>query len=385
MKIAIYSGGIPSTTFIERLINAVASNGYTVYLFGKIEREIKYESTNIKIFSTNSNRFYSAVILMLRAAKLLISKPKYFFKYFFWAYQTKKKYYELLKQLPVVLHMPDVFHIQWAKGVDQWFFLKELFGVKVVVSLRGAHINYSPLVNDNLKIMYQKYFPYCDRFHAVSNDIKQAAVGFGAQPEKIEVIYSGIKHSGPLKKNYETKGTLKLISIGRYHWPKGYDFALRAIQLLKERNFDVYYTILGDGNPEECLFLQHELQLQEITEISGPIAHDKLFEKLLSYDALLLPSVSEGISNVAIESMSVGLPVLSTNVNGMGELISNRYNGLLFESSNADAMADAIEYFYSLTAHEREAISHNAIKSLQGKFDYATFYSSVNSFYKKLM
>ena len=122
MKIAIYSGGIPSTTFIERLINAVASNGYTVYLFGKIEREIKYESKNIKIFSTSSNRFYSAVILMLRAAKLLITKPKYFFKYFFGHTRQKRNITNCLNNCRLCCTCPTFFTFNGLKVLTNGFF-----------------------------------------------------------------------------------------------------------------------------------------------------------------------------------------------------------------------------------------------------------------------
>ena len=59
----------------------------------------------------------------------------------------------------VLLHLPDIFHIQWAKDLDRWLFLKEKLSVKIVLSLRGAHINYSPLLNKSLADSYRANFP----------------------------------------------------------------------------------------------------------------------------------------------------------------------------------------------------------------------------------
>ena len=64
----------------------------------------------------------------------------------------------LSKILPVLNHTPDIFHIQWAKSLPFWFFLKEIYGVKIVLSLRGSHINYSAYANDSLAKNYNILF-----------------------------------------------------------------------------------------------------------------------------------------------------------------------------------------------------------------------------------
>ena len=96
------------------------------------------------------------------------------------------------KVLPVINHLPDIFHIQWAKALPNWFFLKDLFGVKIVLSLRGAHINYSPLANEYLAIQYRELFPCIDHFHAVSKVIAKEAVKYGAVVQKTDVIHSAV-------------------------------------------------------------------------------------------------------------------------------------------------------------------------------------------------
>ena len=66
---------------------------------------------------------------------------------------------------------PDIFHIQWAKSLPFWFFLKEIYGVKIVLSLRGSHVNYSAFADDFLARQYNALFPKVDKMHAVSNKL----------------------------------------------------------------------------------------------------------------------------------------------------------------------------------------------------------------------
>ena len=55
-------------------------------------------------------------------------------------------------------------------------------------------------------------------------------------------------------------------------------------------------------------------------------------------DCFILPSVQEGISNVALESMAIGLPLISSDCGGMKEIINNGKNGYYFPARNSDAL-----------------------------------------------
>src|SRR5690606_13105958 len=112
--------------------------------------------------------------------------------------QKKANWNNKLKFYPVLWHQPDVFHMQWAKGLEDWMWVQE-FGMKLVLSLRGAHINYSPIADLKLANMYRKNFPKVDSFHAVSQAIAQEATKYGAHLNAIRVIKSGIAFKQPFK------------------------------------------------------------------------------------------------------------------------------------------------------------------------------------------
>ena len=107
------------------------------------------------------------------------------------------------------------------------FFLKDLFGVKIVVSLRGAHINYSPLADENLASQYCLLFPKIDRFHAVSKVIAREAGKYGASIQKTDVVHSAVNLEYLqlyVKTNWDAHNPFRFISVGRYHWKKGYHY-----------------------------------------------------------------------------------------------------------------------------------------------------------------
>src|SRR5690606_29444047 len=140
LKIAIYSGDVPSTTFIERLVLGLSEKGHTIYLFGFKKEKVSYPS-NIKVVAYK-HIWLSKIMHLVRYGFLLfLFRPK--------AKRTLDKFlkqndrnslYAKVKYYPVLWHQPDIFHIQWAKSIGDWMWLQQ-FGTKIIVSLRGVHIN----------------------------------------------------------------------------------------------------------------------------------------------------------------------------------------------------------------------------------------------------
>ena len=117
-----------------------------------------------------------------------------------------------------------------------------------------------------------------------------------------------------------------------------------AIAGVRDRGVDVDYRIAGEGPEREKLrFMVHELDLGDIVELLGQCDQQRVKELLTWADVLLLPSLSEGIANVALEAMAAGVPVVSTRCGGMAEVIEDGQTGLLVDVGDTDAMADRIE------------------------------------------
>lgn len=138
-KIAVYSGDIPSTTFIERLIRGLSQRDLQIMLFGFLKTSNPSYNNSVTLVAYKNTRFQK-VLHLLKYTMLLV----------LFRFKDKRKLDSILKTsnqntlrekvkyYPVLWHKPDVFHLQWAKGISDWIWVKE-FGIKLILSLRSAY------------------------------------------------------------------------------------------------------------------------------------------------------------------------------------------------------------------------------------------------------
>lgn len=390
LKIAIYSGVLPATTFVENLIKEVGKQ-YQVYVFGTMKWPVSYASKNIHIIETPTNQWKNILITLYRVLKLVFIKPNFIGI----AYKEAKRYKSVYEQwmrfsrfIPVLLYKPDIFHLQWASKIDRWMFLKQAYNCKIVLSLLGSNVNVDPISNTKLKEWYLMHFPNIDGFQAVSQDLAKTAINFGANPEKVKLIRTTILKDTFKQFNIETKTNKpqELLSVGRHHWIKGYKYLIHALAILKKQGTTVNYTIIAQGKvPDELYFLVQQQGLQHQVSFKTGLPQEKLFTAMKNYDALVLPSLSEGIANVVLEAMLLGLPVISSNCGGMSEVIINNETGWLVPVANPVALSQAILEFSNTSQERKQRIIQKAFKLVSNEFDtekvvleYIKLYESIS-------
>lgn len=391
MKIAIYSGNIPSTTFIENLINGLAGSGFEILLFGKLNKEVP-ERKNVKIISTPKSDVSLVLFVMRQSLKLLFKDAGLLTEALKISFKKNKGLKSFFKEsgilLPMLNNQPDVFHIQWSKTVEMNPELFRLLKSKIAVSLRGAHINYSPLNDKKLADAYMEYFPQVSGFHAVSDAIGKEAMKYGASKEKISTIYTSVKDDLlNVKSESYRSGTLQIISVGRFHWKKGYHYAIDAMKKLKDDDINFHYTIVAQGViPEEIIFLLDEYELKDKVTIIGGMEYNDLIERLKSSHLLLLPSVEEGIANVVLEAMATGVAVISTDCGGMEEAVSDGINGYVVRSREPEEIVEKVKRFLNENESTRRALTDSARKTVREKFsagrqvkEFSDFYNSMKN------
>lgn len=361
LKIAIYSGVVPSTTFIERLIIGLAESGSEVYLFGDQQRKAQY-GKNI-IVSTYGKKFSKLWVLVRFSVLLWLFKSKEKRELDSWISSRNRRSLLLkVKCYPVLWYAPEIFHLQWARSVEDWLWVQD-FGMKLVISFRGAHINYTPITEEGVAELYLKYFPKVDGFHAVSSAIAKEAVKYGANPEKIKVVYSGFPLTAiPSHVDMYTQEikTIQLLSIGRSHWVKGYNYALDACYLLKQQGIDFHYTIIGAKGVEELEYQRSELNLIDQITFLDRVPYEEVLDKTQQAHIILLPSVEEGIANVVLEAMMLQKLVLTTDCGGMEEIVKDGQNGFVVPIRNPQQMSEKIMQISELSPSQIKEITTQA-------------------------
>ncbi|MDI9644802.1 MAG: glycosyltransferase family 4 protein [Candidatus Verstraetearchaeota archaeon] len=164
----------------------------------------------------------------------------------------------------------------------------------------------------------------------------------GCPPDKISVIYNGYDpkmaplNSSPCRRDGKT-----VIFVGRLVYEKGPHLLVEAANLLRER--DLRFLIVGDGAMRPYLEgLAKRLKVSDRVEFLGHVDDDRLLSVYKEASVMVIPSLYEPFGIVALEAMSLGVPVVVSNTGGLDEIIRDGYEGLKFQSGSAESLAEAI-------------------------------------------
>ncbi len=134
-----------------------------------------------------------------------------------------------------------------------------------------------------------------------------------------------------------------ILAMGRLHWQKGFDLALRALALLPPDLRAWRLAILGEGEARaELESLRDSLGLGDRVDLPGRVANPGPW--LRAAQAFVFPSRSEGFPNALCEAMAAGLPVVAADCpSGPADIVTDGVNGLLVPPEDPRALAAALE------------------------------------------
>ncbi len=171
------------------------------------------------------------------------------------------------------------------------------------------------------------------------------------RPEEVHTIYHGLDTAwfAPAPQP-PTTSLPTILSVGRFVEKKGFDQLLRACALLKAQGLPFRCLIVGErGSAYDGLVaLIHQLGLAGCVELRSAVTQDQLRDIYRSAQLFALPCQvmedgdRDGIPNVLAEAMAMGVPVVSTRISGIPELVDDGRHGLLVEPRDPAALADAL-------------------------------------------
>jgi glycosyltransferase involved in cell wall biosynthesis len=172
---------------------------------------------------------------------------------------------------------------------------------------------------------------------------------FPERADRIHRIYNGLNLAEFGRADFSADPPF-IVAIGRLIAKKGFPNLIGASALLVERGKSFRCEIFGDGPLEEELRGQIEqLGLQEFVQLPGAKPQHELRQSLARANVFVLPSVPEadgGMDNlptVIMEAMATGLPVVSTTIGGIPEMVVDNETGFLVQPDDTAALADVIE------------------------------------------
>jgi glycosyltransferase involved in cell wall biosynthesis len=139
----------------------------------------------------------------------------------------------------------------------------------------------------------------------------------------------------------ETGAHVLVGTVANLRPEKGLRHLVEAAALVRERVPQARFAIWGDGPERPALeSLIQRRALGKVLELRGSTTEPE--RALRECDIFVLPSLSEACSNVLMEAMATGLPVIATNVGGSPDLVDHGRAGLLVPPGDEQALADAV-------------------------------------------
>ena len=201
-------------------------------------------------------------------------------------------------------------------------------------------------------------------------------------PERLHVIYNGIdlRQFTPVPQRDADPTSFAILAVGRLVEQKGFAILLRACRKLLERGLVFNCDIIGglqnsDANTYVLLKKLHRrLELDDNVRFLGAQPFRRVLEAYTRADLFVLPCVvaadgSRDVTpNVLIEAMAMQLPVVSTPVGAIPEIVNNGVEGVLVSPNDENSLADAIEIL-SGDPDLRRRLGLAARKKVENRFD----------------
>jgi L-malate glycosyltransferase len=251
----------------------------------------------------------------------------------------------------------------------------------------GSHRQLGDLLTP-MKFWVQKaMLRWCDKVVCNSSAAAKSLVSAGVKANKLEVIPNGLAPQAfaPAEPAIpRLPGTLRVGMISRMNdLSKNHTVFLRVAARLAPRFPSVQFVLAGDGPLRaELERIAHSLNLKDRVLWLGD--RRDIPGVLASLDISVLPSSSESFSNVILESMAAGLPVVAADVGGNPELIQTAVNGFLVPPRDEEGFAAAIEQLL-IQRELRDKIGGKARESTRARYSIETVRNEYQELYFSLL
>ena len=186
--------------------------------------------------------------------------------------------------------------------------------------------------------------------------------------DKIFVASEHFFNNSPIIKDFYNR-TYSAGFIGRLSEEKGIMNFLESLKILIEtQNLEMKFLVGGDGPLKQKVedFIKDNNYSDKI-DFLGWIQQEKIPSLLTKINLLVIPSYSEGLPNIMLESMACGTPVLTNSVGSIPDYIIHQFNGFILEDNSPNTLAKSIIKFNNYP--NLDEIAFNAQKTIENDFN----------------
>ncbi len=285
-----------------------------------------------------------------------------------------KAFFSLAKTIRTV--RPNILHLNSPKIGGLGSLLGRLLGIKKIIYTNHGWafneerprwqtalikiISYiTVLLCHKVIILSERELGMISSWKIPGREEKFTLIPVGVHPfETIDREQARIKLIGSqITNNIKEKNAFVFGTIGELTKNKGYPYVLHALRKLMLDGKEFIYIIIGEGEDMQSLkSLAEELQIADRVYFTGRVDNAKQY--LGAFDFFILGSIKEGLPYVLIEAGLAQVPVITTNVGGIPELITNMKDGLVVYPRRPEEIHHALTYIINNRDKAREFVQN---------------------------
>lgn len=244
----------------------------------------------------------------------------------------------------IIIINPDILHYEFGALAVGKEYLKKRLKCLLIASFRGHDLYFVGL---DAKNYYNRLWEIVDAVHFLGGALKKKAMARGFKESILSIIINPAidvnKFTAQDKLNTSQEKKIRLLTVGRLHWAKGYEYALQACKALADQGVQFEYHIAGGGDGLASLaYCTHQLSISESVTFLGSISPEKVYEEYKWADIYLHPAVEEGFGNSVIEAQAMQLPVVCSDAVGLPENVENGITGFVVPRRNSGALVEKL-------------------------------------------
>ena len=220
---------------------------------------------------------------------------------------------------------------------------RRLTGVPVVVRPHGADILPGEWIRRHaiLEPRVRRVMREADAVIAQGRELARESEALGALPDRIRVVSNGVEIPAEIRRAPGEPPLL--VGMGSLTLKKGFDLLLRAMPAVREAVPGCRLTLAGEGPERGRLAdLARSLDLESVAELPGQVVGEQKADLFVRAALFVLPSRREPFSNLLLELLASGVPVVATAVGGTPEILGEPPAGVLVPPENPEEMAGRI-------------------------------------------
>ncbi|MCB0005344.1 MAG: glycosyltransferase, partial [Anaerolineales bacterium] len=241
---------------------------------------------------------------------------------------------------------PDLVHFEFGSLAVERMHLPQMLNCPVTVSFRGYDLNYIGLEKADY---YAPLWRKAAGLHLLGHDLWQRAQRRGCPADKphalippaIDTTFFQPEEPRTIESAVGTPDRpLRILSVGRLEWKKGYEYALQAVQLLQQQGIHCEYHIIGGGDKSAAIaFARHQLRLDDTAQFLGATPRAEVKKQMAWADLFLHAAVSEGFCNAVIEAQAMQLPIVTSDADGLAENVAHNTTGFVVSRRDPHGLA----------------------------------------------